>query len=36
MMAPAFELPDPYGQRVRLEHLVAKGPAIVSFHRGTW
>ncbi len=36
MTAPAFELPDASGQRVRLEDLVRTGPLVLSFHRGTW
>ncbi len=36
MTAPAFDLPDPWGARVRLESLVSEGPLILSFHRGTW
>lgn len=36
MAAPAFDLPDPWGKRIRLDALTAEGPAIVSFHRGTW
>ena len=36
MTAPAFDLPDPYGKRARLADLLARGPVILSFHRGTW
>jgi peroxiredoxin len=36
MTAPAFDLPDPWGKRLRLDDLLTRGPAIVSFHRGTW
>jgi peroxiredoxin len=34
--APMFELPDAYGETVRLEDILESGPAIVSFYRGSW
>lgn len=36
MAAPAFDLQDPSGKRVRLEDLVSEGPLVLGFHRGTW
>ncbi|CAA6690519.1 MULTISPECIES: peroxiredoxin-like family protein [unclassified Lentimonas] len=34
--APDFELPDASGRRIALSKLLAKGPLIVSFYRGSW
>lgn len=34
--APMFELPDANGNIVRLADILADGPAIVSFYRGSW
>ncbi len=34
--APMFELPDAFGHQVKLADLLEKGPAIVSFYRGSW
>ena len=34
--APAFELTSHTGERVRLDTLLAKGPAVVVFYRGWW
>jgi peroxiredoxin len=34
--APAFELPDASGKRVRSEDLLALGPLVISFFRGRW
>jgi len=34
--APMFELPDAHGTIVRLADILEKGPAIVSFYRGSW
>jgi len=33
---PTFSLPDAYGQEVRVDELLAKGPLVVSFYRGGW
>ena len=33
---PPFVLPDQDGRLVALEDLLAKGPVVVSFHRGGW
>jgi peroxiredoxin len=33
---PSFALPDEHGHMVRLENLLAHGPAIVTFYRGHW
>lgn len=35
-IAPAFSLPDPDGNRVSSETLLAKGPLVASFYRGVW
>jgi len=35
-MASAFELPDCQAVNVRSEELLARGPLVVSFFRGTW
>lgn len=34
--APVFTLPDPDGALVSSEDLLAKGPLVVNFYRGTW
>ncbi|NNC93673.1 MAG: AhpC/TSA family protein [Acidimicrobiia bacterium] len=34
--APMFELPDAFGNRVKLADVLESGPAIVSFYRGSW
>jgi peroxiredoxin len=34
--APAFALPDAFGNEVALKILLAKGPVIISFYRGEW
>lgn len=34
--APGFELPDPEGKLVSLADLLAKGPLVVTFYRGSW
>jgi peroxiredoxin len=34
--APAFALPDVRGEIIQLESVLAKGPAIVTFYRGSW
>ena len=34
--APNFELPNPDAETVSLEHLLAQGPVIVTFYRGSW
>src|SRR3546814_20940713 len=33
---PDFAMPDQYGRIVRLSEIIADGPTILSFHRGTW
>jgi AhpC/TSA family len=33
---PAFALPNSYGQEVRLADLLAKGPLVLTFFRGSW
>jgi hypothetical protein len=33
---PAFTLPNSYGQEVRSADLLAKGPLVVTFFRGSW
>jgi peroxiredoxin len=35
-LMPPFLLPDQHGHLVGLEQLLAKGPAVVAFHRGHW
>jgi peroxiredoxin len=35
-VAPAFALPDQTGRLVRSQTLLARGPLVVSFYRGTW
>jgi AhpC/TSA family len=34
--APDFTLPDAGGELVRLADLLARGPVVVTFYRGTW
>jgi hypothetical protein len=34
--APEFALPDQNGRLVSSRQLLAKGPLVVSFYRGTW
>lgn len=34
--APAFELPDHLGNRVRSVDLLAGGPMLINFYRGNW
>ena len=34
--APDFTLPNVKGESVTLSDLLAKGPAVVAFYRGTW
>ncbi|MBH0080390.1 peroxiredoxin-like family protein [Pseudoalteromonas sp. NZS11] len=34
--APSFELPNQHGQSVQLTELLAKGPVVVTFYRGSW
>ena len=34
--APAFTLPDPIGRPVNLSHILAMGPAVITFYRGAW
>ncbi len=34
--APNFTLPNVKGESVSLSDLLAKGPAVVAFYRGTW
>ena len=34
--APDFTLPDATGESVRLADLLARGPVVVTFYRGTW
>jgi hypothetical protein len=34
--APDFSLPDATGELVRLADLLARGPVVVTFYRGTW
>lgn len=34
--APNFELPNQHGQSVQLTELLAKGPVVVTFYRGSW
>jgi peroxiredoxin len=36
VQAPAFELPNQKGQTQTLAALLAKGPVLLAFHRGTW
>jgi peroxiredoxin len=34
--APNFSLKNAYGKKVRLSHLLRKGPVILAFYRGAW
>lgn len=34
--APDFELPNAFGQPVRLTKLLAQGPVVLTFYRGAW
>lgn len=34
--APDFTLPNLHGESVSLSDLLAKGPAVVAFYRGSW
>ncbi len=34
--APDFTLPNVRGEAVTLSTLLAKGPAVIAFYRGTW
>jgi peroxiredoxin len=34
--APAFTLPTQKGELVSLADLLARGPVLLAFHRGTW
>ncbi|WP_411825587.1 peroxiredoxin-like family protein [Luteolibacter sp. AS25] len=36
LAAPQFELPDAAGKVVSLAELLAKGPVVVTFYRGSW
>jgi hypothetical protein len=35
-MAPDFTLPNTSGELVKLSDLLARGPVVVTFYRGTW
>lgn len=35
-LAPDFELPDARGNLVSSKALLAKGPLVISFYRGSW
>jgi hypothetical protein len=35
-MAPDFTLPNTSGEQVALSALLAQGPLVVTFYRGTW
>jgi len=35
-VAPRFSLPNAVGEQVSLDHLLSKGPVVVSFYRGIW
>lgn len=35
-IAPAFELPDAFGDPVSLGGLLKNGPVVLSFYRGGW
>lgn len=35
-LAPDFELPDARGNLVSSKELLAKGPLVISFYRGSW
>lgn len=34
--APGFDLPNPDGEQVSLAGLLAQGPVVVTFYRGSW
>ena len=34
--APDFTLPNVRGEAVTLSNLLAKGPAVITFYRGSW
>jgi hypothetical protein len=34
--APDFTLPNTSGEQVTLSRLLARGPVVVTFYRGTW
>jgi len=34
--APDFQLPNASGEMVKLSDLLARGPAVLTFYRGTW
>ena len=34
--APDFTLPNSNGEPVRLAHLLARGPVVLTFYRGVW
>lgn len=34
--SPAFALPNAYGQEVRSRDVLAKGPLVLTFFRGSW
>ena len=34
--APRFELPNQHGEQVLLDELLAKGPVVITFYRGSW
>jgi hypothetical protein len=35
-LAPDFSLPNTSGELVKLSDLLAQGPVVVTFYRGTW
>jgi len=35
-IAPSFELPNQHSQSVQLTELLAQGPVVVTFYRGSW
>ena len=35
-LAPDFSLPNTSGEMVKLSDLLAQGPVVVTFYRGTW
>jgi len=34
--APRFELPNQHGEQALLDELLAKGPVVITFYRGSW
>ena len=34
--APRFELPNQHAEQVLLDELLAKGPVVITFYRGSW